>query len=887
MAFNAGNAFITISPDMSKFTKELKAKFAGQGEEAGRAFAASFKSAAGTAGVKADADTRAASAKLDELTKKKRTAVITVKEVADKTASKTGTLGGLGLPGLAAAGGLALGPEALGLAAGITGIGVAAGSAVGGLAAFAALAKGPVAEAMKANADAAKGNLKALQALPPAEKQLASELDGLTKSWAALQKAETPVISSALSPWVKTATDGMQLLSPVVTDVANAIQFLGGEADQAIKSPFWSQFAGTFGASAQISLDGFGEAAGHVADALAHLFVAFSPDIDKLPGIVDKLATSFDNWSKGVTDKGLDQFLEKTFTASNLAALAKDGKELGTLVENIATASQEMSPLAFTGLSNVMTVLGSLTPAEIKALTALFIAIKGLGTISKGVSAVSGVVGTVKGLLGKGGKTVTPTINGTSAGTTAGEGAAAAFTEAFQAGVTAGLAEAFAAIGAEGETEAATAGTTWGTSAAGAFSTALGAADSLGLAGVFTTIGTEGSVEAGTAGTAMGTAAATAFGTSFGTESAVALTAVFAGEDALGAAEAAAGGAALGTAFATGFGTSLGAIGTAVAAAIPEAGLVAVLAAGVAGAALGTAFGLGFTLAFAATGAKDVVSGLKTDLVNSASAAGTWLQPAGSQAAGGFVAGFNLQRPSVSALGISLHSWVQSGAAGSGTWIQPHGQQAAAGFASGFTSAQSKVNAAADQVKGWVTGHLPDPLSWLVNTGVEVVQGMADGILSAAGVVTRAIESLIPAPLRPVVNGVLGVLPGFASGTPSAPAGWAWVGERGPELVRFAGGEQVLTNRHSTALASASAASAMAPARLAAPSLPVPSLPAVPRLPGVGSPLRGGSLQLGVTYTGPSGDAIAAIVSGLQYHVIGATGGDVQAALGQGSVRIP
>lgn len=34
-------------------------------------------------------------------------------------------------------------------------------------------------------------------------------------------------------------------------------------------------------------------------------------------------------------------------------------------------------------------------------------------------------------------------------------------------------------------------------------------------------------------------------------------------------------------------------------------------------------------------------------------------------------------------------------------------------------------------------------------------------------------------------------IPGFASGTPSAPPGLAWVGEEGPELVRLAGGERI------------------------------------------------------------------------------------------------
>lgn len=40
---------------------------------------------------------------------------------------------------------------------------------------------------------------------------------------------------------------------------------------------------------------------------------------------------------------------------------------------------------------------------------------------------------------------------------------------------------------------------------------------------------------------------------------------------------------------------------------------------------------------------------------------------------------------------------------------------------------------------------------------------------------------------------------GYAHGTESAPAGYAWVGEEGPELVKFSGGEQVLTATQSMA----------------------------------------------------------------------------------------
>ena len=43
---------------------------------------------------------------------------------------------------------------------------------------------------------------------------------------------------------------------------------------------------------------------------------------------------------------------------------------------------------------------------------------------------------------------------------------------------------------------------------------------------------------------------------------------------------------------------------------------------------------------------------------------------------------------------------------------------------------------------------------------------------------------------------------GFAGGTTSAPPGLAWVGERGPELVRFRGGERVWSNSESVRMAS-------------------------------------------------------------------------------------
>lgn len=81
-----------------------------------------------------------------------------------------------------------------------------------------------------------------------------------------------------------------------------------------------------------------------------------------------------------------------------------------------------------------------------------------------------------------------------------------------------------------------------------------------------------------------------------------------------------------------------------------------------------------------------------------------------------------------------------------------------------------------------------------------------NGLLSStgglAGAAARAIGSLFTAASG--VSGLLGGLgkiAGFADGTPGAPPGWAWVGERGPELMKMAGGETVIPHGPSESIA--------------------------------------------------------------------------------------
>ena len=857
MSYRAGSAFVDVKPDMSTFQDDIKAELEKTPDLAIKVTADTADAKAqldalgadSKATVTADADTKPAEARLDALTKKKRSAVIDVTEKLQKGGTLTDLLNPVA--GIAA-GSVALGPQALGLGLGVAGIGAGFAAAAADAAAFGLVAKGMFTDVEaaqkklttaqqaynKATTDAGRAKAladekAALDGLTPAEQELARQLTALSGAWKQLKDAEQPVVGAAITPWLSAAIDGMKLLKPLVSDGANAIQLLGNEADAAIKSPFWARFSDIFGQTGEEALQVFGTAAGDVADGLAHIFIAFAPDIQNVLPLVDKLAGSFDHWASSVTDKGLDGFFKTTFSPANVHALAQDGKDLASFLENVAKASQDMSPLAFGGISNVLDILGSLPPGVIEAATALFLAVKTAGTVGQAINGISNVISGVKGLFGGGAQTAEAEAEGTAAGTAGGTSAATAFTSTFAAEVTAALPAAFTEVGATGSTESAAAGTAMGTAAATAFGTSFATEDALGVTAAVTAVGTEASVEAGVAG------------------------------------------AAIGTALATGFAGSLGTMGAAVAAALPEAGLGLVLAAGLAGAALGGAVGVGFNLGFAATGASGAAGKIEGGVKAATADAKSWLQPAGQQAADGFGTGFLSQQSKVQADVGQVKGWTQAGAAGSSTWIAPHGQQAAQGFATGFASAHGIVNNGAAQLKGWVTAALPSPASWLVNAGVSVMQGFLNGLVSEAGAVYAEADSIANTVIGKIKSALgiaspskvtheLGVFTGQGFGLGLASTG-SFIGQQASYLATVS----------AQSLASIAASQSLSQLGIAAPA----------RLPGVGSPLSGGGLQLQVSYAGSGNQLTDALVGGLQFHIVHATGGDVQAALGQGSVR--
>lgn len=88
-------------------------------------------------------------------------------------------------------------------------------------------------------------------------------------------------------------------------------------------------------------------------------------------------------------------------------------------------------------------------------------------------------------------------------------------------------------------------------------------------------------------------------------------------------------------------------------------------------------------------------------------------------------------------------------------------------------------------------------------SGKATIQGFITGATSMLPQVTAAytrIANAAKAALSTSGTGTAGSIPGYAVGTQSAAPGFALVGEHGPELVYFNGGEQVMTAEETAAL---------------------------------------------------------------------------------------
>lgn len=144
--------------------------------------------------------------------------------------------------------------------------------------------------------------------------------------------------------------------------------------------------------------------------------------------------------------------------------------------------------------------------------------------------------------------------------------------------------------------------------------------------------------------------------------------------------------------------------------------------------------------------------------------------------------------------------------------------QQLASITGGTLPANASVYAATKYGSGYAIGNVNRAHSFGINDFQGIVTTFVrDAAQQLAGITPELRDAIaqiswtnLPAAFDQLQREVLR-LRGYATGTPSAPPGWAWVGEEGPELMRMQGGEQILPHGLSMRVAGEAATLSAAP----------------------------------------------------------------------------
>ena len=436
--------------------------------------------------------------------------------LASMTSAKSGggkVAAGLGQAPLLLSAGMALAPALATLGGVGVGAGIAGGGALAAAApaagAFAAIAKPVLAQALAAEqqvkkaqdaynqalatgADRAKSYAaeqqaiaKAYTGMSPAQRELSRQLGVMAENWDKVKQKETPVVAGALQPWLRSISDLMTKLHPIIVAVSGVVGSLGKEFDVLIDSPAFTGFRNFIAGTGSLVIGSAGRSVLDIMHGLMVLLPQFAPLIEGAARGAGHLADKFEAWA--VSDKA------RTDVSNFLKWFKENGPTVGRFIQSIASAVAALAPgLAAGGALEiqVLTTFLNLIAKLPKGVAGPLTEIAGAALILAKLPGGQKVISFSVNLVGKGASALLKWMTG---GAIDIGGGATAATEIRTAMVSGGAAAAEsirlamvsggATAAGEEATGLAGAGAAAGTAASGGFLTALAASPGLPLIG--------------------------------------------------------------------------------------------------------------------------------------------------------------------------------------------------------------------------------------------------------------------------------------------------------------------------------------------------------------------------------------------------------------------
>jgi hypothetical protein len=224
-----------------------------------------------------------------------------------------------------------------------------------------------------------------MEKLGPAGAEFVRHLDSLGPELSSLQMAAREGLLPGATEGLEELVTMLPRVRSIVTDLAEAMGGLAGDAGADLAGPEWERFFQYLDTEAGPLLTEFGQTVGNFANGFANMIVAFDPLTDSFSGGFLKMSESFAQWSSTLDSNDSFQGFLDYVQESGPKAMAF----LGALVDalaSIVSAAAPVGDVVLPILTSMLDTIGALASTDLG--TMFFAAAAGMSVYSRAATLV-------------------------------------------------------------------------------------------------------------------------------------------------------------------------------------------------------------------------------------------------------------------------------------------------------------------------------------------------------------------------------------------------------------------------------------------------------------------------------------------------------------------
>lgn len=236
-------------------------------------------------------------------------------------------------------------------------------------------AKRAAAAQAAAAASQAKSGQKTAK-LSPAEAIAAKQVKAFKDAYERFQKELGPAVLPVITGGLAIVEKLFKPLTPLIKGSAGALAGLEKTASKALGGKFWTDFFGQLSKQAPGAITGLGKSFGSIVTGVAGVIKAFLPFVPTIVGGIQKAASAFATWGKGLGKSNAFQAFI-AYVRQNWPTIQSIFTNLVAAVKNVISALAPLGSTALTTISGIFKVVSSLPPAVVRGIAVGILAIVG------------------------------------------------------------------------------------------------------------------------------------------------------------------------------------------------------------------------------------------------------------------------------------------------------------------------------------------------------------------------------------------------------------------------------------------------------------------------------------------------------------------------------